>query len=92
MFGIETEVKQRVVVLAGDQSHVAAVASIAAAGSAARNEFFAPKREAAVTAVAGFDRNYDFVDKHAYLLAHNAARHKVSGYQWCASRAVRSRN
>jgi hypothetical protein len=63
MFGIEAEVKKRVVVLAGDQSHVAAIPSIAAAGTAARNEFLAPERETAVTAVAGFDVNYNFVYK-----------------------------
>ena len=64
MFGIEAEMQQRVVVLAGDQDHVAAVAAVAAAGTAAGNEFLAPERKTAVAAVAGFDGDYDFVDKH----------------------------
>ena len=41
MLGVKAEMQQRVVVLAGDQDHVAAVASVAAAGTAARDEFFA---------------------------------------------------
>ena len=63
VFGIEAEVKQRVVVLAGDHDHVAAVAAVAAAGAAARNELLAPERKAAVAAVAGFDVDVDFIDK-----------------------------
>jgi len=64
VLGVETEVKERVVVLAGDQDHIAAAAAVAAAGSAARNEFFAPEGEAAVAAVAGFDGDYDLINKH----------------------------
>jgi hypothetical protein len=74
MFGVETEVQQRIVMLAGDQDHIAALASVAAAGPAARDKFFAPEREAAVAAVAGFDGDYNLINKHVYLLAHNAAR------------------
>jgi hypothetical protein len=66
MFGIEAEVKKRIVVLAGDQRHIAAAAAVAAAGSAAGNEFLTPERKAAVTAVAGFNVDYNFVYKHVY--------------------------
>ena len=58
--------QQRVVVLAGDQDDVAAAAAVAAARSAARDKLLAPERQTAVAAVAGFDRNDDFVDKHEY--------------------------
>jgi hypothetical protein len=58
--------KESIVVLAGDQNYVAAAAAIAAAGSPAGNEFFAPERKATVTAVAGFYCNDYFVDKHVY--------------------------
>jgi hypothetical protein len=51
-------------VLAGDQSHVAAVASIAAAGTAAGYELLAPERKTAVAAVAGLDVDYNFINKH----------------------------
>src|SRR5580704_9175323 len=64
VFGVETEVQEGIVMLAGDQDHIAALASVAAAGPAARNEFLAPEGETAVAAVAGFDRNYDLIDKH----------------------------
>ena len=51
-------------VLAGDHNHVAAAAAVAAAGSAARDEFLAPERQATVAAVAGFNQDGDFVYEH----------------------------
>ena len=64
MFGIEAEMQQGVVMLACRQDDVAAAAAIAAAGAAARNKFLAPKRKAAVAAVAGFDGDNNFVNEH----------------------------
>ena len=58
MLGIETEMQQRVVVLAGDHGDVAAAAAVAAAGAAARDVFLAAKRQAAVAAVAGFHAEF----------------------------------
>jgi hypothetical protein len=43
---------------------IAAVAAIATVRSAARHEFFASKTACAVAAVAGFDMDTDFIDKH----------------------------
>ena len=64
VLGIEAEMQQRVVVLAGDQENVAAAAAVAAAGAAAGDELLAPERKAAVAAVAGLDRDDDFIDEH----------------------------
>ena len=54
VFGIETEMQQRVVMLAGDQDDVAAAPAIAAAGTSAWDVLLAAKRQAAVAAVARF--------------------------------------
>lgn len=64
VLGIVAEVQQRIVVFARDQNHVTAATAIAAAGPPARNKFFPSKREAAIAAVAGFDRNDYFIDEH----------------------------
>src|SRR5215469_16741078 len=64
VFGIKTEMKESVVMLAGDQGYVAAASAVAPAWTAARDVFFAAKREAAVAPVAGFDVNPNFVDEH----------------------------
>ena len=57
MFGIEAELQQGVLVLAGDQDDVAAAAAIAAAGAAARDVLLAAEGQAAVAAVAGLDQD-----------------------------------
>jgi hypothetical protein len=67
VFGIEAEVKKRVVVLAGGHDDVAAAPAVAAARTAARDEFLAPERKTPVAAVAGFDQNPDFVYKQLGL-------------------------
>jgi hypothetical protein len=64
MFRVVTQVEQRVVVLAGDQNDITAIAAIAAAGAAARNEFLAPERKNTVAAVAGFDVDYYLINEH----------------------------
>ena len=57
VLGVETEMEQRVVVLAGDQYDVAAAAAVAAARTAARDKLLPPERQAAVAAVAGLHQN-----------------------------------
>src|SRR4051812_23094169 len=48
----------------GDHDDAAAIAAIAAIGSAARDVFLAAKAHAAITAIAGFDFDGDAVDEH----------------------------
>src|SRR6185437_12008934 len=68
VFRIEAEMHQRVMALTGFHDHVASAAAVAAGGAAARDKLLPPKRHAAVAAVTGFDPDYCFVNKHAYLL------------------------
>ena len=56
VFGIEAEVHQRVVALAGFHDDIAAAAAVAAGRAAARHELLAPEGHAAVAAVAGLHR------------------------------------
>src|SRR5260370_12200938 len=64
VLGIEAEVQQSVLVWTCDQENIAAAAAIAAAGSAARDKFFAAKSQAAVAAIACFDVDTAFVADH----------------------------
>src|SRR5437867_319521 len=64
MLGVETEMQKGVLVLSGDQINVPAAASIAAARTAARNIFFPPESQTAISAVSGFYVDPDFVDEH----------------------------
>ncbi len=64
VLGIEAEMQQGIVVLAGDHDDVAAASAIAAAGAAARHVLLAPKRQTAVAAVAGLHQNSYFIDEH----------------------------
>lgn len=64
VFWIESEVQQRIAVLARKEDYVATSATIASAGSSTRNELFAPERETSIPAVAGFDGDDDLVDEH----------------------------
>ena len=64
VLGIEAEVQQCVLVGAGDQENISAAAAIAAAGTAARDKLLAAKGHAAITTVACFYEDPDFVDKH----------------------------
>src|SRR5262249_30662892 len=58
----------------GDEPDTAAVAAVAAAGPAERNEFLAPEADAAVAAVAGVDGDFGFVDEF-----HGRAGNRESG-------------
>src|SRR5260370_25163497 len=64
VFGIETEVDQRIVALARFHDHVAPATAVAARRAAARDELLPAKSHAAVAAVSGFDADYRFIDKH----------------------------
>src|SRR5258706_2078201 len=63
-FAVVAVAQQRVVVGIGLEVDAAAAAAIAAGGSAARNVFFAAKRDAAVAAVTGFYVDFGFVNEH----------------------------
>ena len=64
VLGVEPEMQEGVVVVAGFEKYIAAVTSISSAGPPARNEFFAPERKATIPAVAGFHGDDYFVYKH----------------------------
>src|SRR5579859_6423920 len=64
VLGIETEVDERVVALAGFHPHIAAPAAVAARGPATGDKLLAPEGHASVAAVAGFDFNPCFVNEH----------------------------
>ena len=62
--GVEAEVDEGVVGERGAHEDVAAVAAVAAGGTAAGNEFFAAEGHAAIAAVAGLDADSCFIDEH----------------------------
>ena len=64
--GVVAEVDEGVVGERAAHKDVAAVAAVAAGGTAAGNEFFAAKGHGAVAAVAGLDTDASFIDKHSY--------------------------
>jgi hypothetical protein len=66
---METKVNERVDVRAGDDVYRAAVAAVAAARAAARDELLAPEGEAAFPAVARFNVDIYFVDEHRIWLS-----------------------
>jgi hypothetical protein len=53
-------------VCVGGEINIAAVAAITAARSAPRNKLFPAEGDAAVTAIACFDRDFGFVDEQCY--------------------------
>jgi hypothetical protein len=63
MFGIKTELQQRVLVHGRHQEDVAAMSAIAAGRAAARDVLLPPERHAAVAAVAGFHQDARLVEK-----------------------------
>ena len=79
VFGIKTEMQQRVVVFAGDKNHVAAAAAIAAAGASTRNKLLAAKRKAAIAAVARFHADSYFINKHGIRAGLSARRLLIAG-------------
>ena len=66
MLRVKTEVKEGVVVGAGDKDDVAATAAITAGGAAFGHEFLAAEGHTAVAAVAGLYIDSNFVNKHGY--------------------------
>src|SRR5579859_882077 len=63
---VEAEMNQRVVLLAGLHDDVAAASAVATRRAASGNKLFAAEGNAAVAAIAGFDENFCFIDKHTY--------------------------
>src|SRR5262249_17611506 len=72
-FAVVAIAQQRIVVRIRFEKDGAAVAAIAAGRSAARNVFFAAKRDAAVAAVAAFHEDLGFIYKHREILSGNTA-------------------
>ena len=64
VFSLVTEVSQRAEVGIRLKDDIAASAAVAAVRSSCRDVLFAVKRYRAVAAVAGFDLNVRFIDKH----------------------------
>src|ERR1035438_2454656 len=64
VFGIKTEVEQRVVMRAGHHGDVAAASAITAARSSTGHIFLAPERQAAIAPIPGFYADSDFIDEH----------------------------
>jgi hypothetical protein len=63
-FAIVAVTEKRVVVEIRFEIDASAVAAIASGRAAARDIFFAAKRNAAVAAVPGLDENFGFINKH----------------------------
>src|ERR1700722_3180023 len=70
VLGIETEMDQRVVALAGFHDNVPALAAVSAGRTAARNKFLPPEGHAAISAVAGLNPNFRLIDKHKNVAGH----------------------
>jgi hypothetical protein len=75
-FAVVTVAQQRVVVGICFKVDAAAVAAVAAGGSAAGHIFFAAKRDATVAAFAGFHKDFGFINKHKKILTGNTARNR----------------
>ncbi len=67
-FAIEAIAQQRIVVRIRFEINVAAVSAIATRRSAARDILLPPERHTAVSAVAAFDPNFGFINKHGALV------------------------
>ena len=61
---VKAKFQKRVFVRIRDEINIAAFAAITAAGPASRDKLLPPERNASVTAVAGFDCDFGFVDEH----------------------------
>src|SRR5262249_27456318 len=64
VLGVETEVKQSVLVLTGDEINIAAATAVAPARTSARDILFAPKSQTSIAAVASLYVDPDFVNEH----------------------------
>ena len=69
--------------LAGLHVDVAALATVTAGRTAARNIFLAPEGNAAVPAAASFNPDFSFVDEHSQL---SAVSSQLSVLAWIASK------
>ncbi len=85
VFGIEAEMNQRVVPLAGFHDHISALAAVAAGRAAARNIFFAAEGHAAVAAVPRLHSNFRLIDKHDAELALPRLSIQGSGERACVT-------
>jgi hypothetical protein len=63
-FAVVAIAKQSVVVEVGFEVDAAAIAAVAARGTAARNVFFAAESHAAIAAVASLHEDFSFINKH----------------------------
>src|SRR6267378_8496463 len=63
-FAVVPVAEQRVVVWIGFEINAAAMAAVAAGGTAAGHVFFAPEGYAAVAAVAGLHEYFGFINEH----------------------------
>ena len=81
VLGVEAEVDERVVALAGFHDDIAAAAAVAARGAAARDELLAAEGEASVAAVASLYADIGFVNEHlkAVLSSQYSVKSDVSG-------------
>src|SRR5205085_4228947 len=84
VFGIETKMHERVVAFAGFHPHIAALTTIAARRSPARNELLPTKGHTPVSAVAGLHPDFRFIDEHRRPVASSS----FSG--WRTSRKKKS--
>jgi hypothetical protein len=64
VFRVVPEVEKRVVVFACNEHHISAASAVSAARAAAGDKLFATERQAAVSAIARFYRDENFVNKH----------------------------
>jgi hypothetical protein len=63
-YAVIFEIKKRLKIVGGHKDYGAAVAAVAAVRAAFRDVFFSPETDAAISAVAGFDRYYGFIYEH----------------------------
>ena len=68
VFRVEAEMDERVMALTGFHNDVAATATVATGGAAARNKLLAAKGHASVATVTAFDPDDRFVNKHAVYI------------------------
>ena len=61
---VVAEMDEGIVALRASHYDIAATAAVSSTRTAAGNELLAPEGHAAVTAVAGFDANFCFIDEH----------------------------
>src|SRR5215469_2434051 len=76
VLGVESEMQQRVVMLARHHLDVAAASPIATARPAPRNVLLAPERKTAVAPVSRLHADSDFIDKHWWNFERLARKRK----------------